>query len=1215
MAISFPRVPLVSPGQSVTSSDWNSLADAGNERLRSGLADGPWRIMNYMLNLFKQIRNPDDSGFLFPPQAEFFQVYQMLNASAAQWPVAGPGEGEGANVASIMPAFVFGADAIDLDSEDVRVADEISGGVPLWLGLTVPSTPAEIWELGKRQRGAYDPTNGGLGSPSFTAAREHFKISPSLNSPHGNSYGGYVPAPVFLGTCSDGLTPNYQLFFTNLNDGSIQSYSGTCAMDSSSDVAFIARTPFAFWIFLGDGSVDVLLKKDWIEGPYTGGAWVMRQTGEQLPRVLNAFASEFRGSDSQLYPNAKSWLANAFDFQKFLTSQYHLAPNIGNSDGETIGPTYPLFRFSAGSTPPNTFAVHTQSSTQDHQYASGFTCVSCLITATKLKGGAVLKLWDNDGIVESFTIAPDSSGNFSQIFTFDTFPAGNLMEWQCTSGAEFIDGTGKIEIECTEILEYKPEIHDLYLTLRLASCQVNLVNGTDGSGKDETKSKEISDSYFANGCILNVHNSPGPAGSFAEINTNAVFDTARRLSQIVRIMPRRNFIGYEVADGKSICYFKRLSYLQGSEPIDLFEGIAPAREQIASGGIKEGRSYIVRSGQITYKGNNYVTDQKFTGESEKEFQGDGDGEVYEYEGIRPTAEKEGYSNEWVMGHQFKVYHQSDSSEWKPDAYSDYWFLSERCHFYHSAPPSFPSDLKWQFQYGESITFAPEAPTGWRYAKGTNDFSCGAGDAACEADRVKRYKSCRIYEPDPEIESATVLIEGGEEIVKLVFKTRFHSHDTLAPASIDRDVSTWNQADLLAEANDYRTVENGLREYLIWAWYGVHCTSGTSDNSAAQGNGAYNSQVWTNPDNPHGACFPDFYFVKLFEKVYEDTNGTQNPQDTPLWHDPWKTAEIRMRVMCEGYVDGRTSAEIGCLVGTTALFDYTFPNICFEAFGGQWFNSLPTVATQTLKAGDIREDAPQGFLALPNTYASAELFNQAAAVMNLMNRVRVMLPMKFEVQTYTGTTTKPFDAVWPSPAPSCTTSGPVAAYGSDTPPDPGASSISNPWHDSTTVSSTHSGTVECFTCSGGQWVLTGFRTDEEWRWNFSDPDAQYAIPETWRDMITTNGALLGVRQIVQDVEGVEHVPFAESTECSGIGGFWQDTSAGDYLKFSEVQIRNTEVCEVIPQGGRVSAEPMGKTILRIGRTAADESCCGGNQNGESITPILGSDMAFIEIPLT
>lgn len=1209
MAISFTRVPLISPGDPVTSTQLSKFADGINDRLRSGLADGPWRVMFYVFSLFRQIRNSDSTGFLFPPQAEFFNAYQNIDPAELVWPMVEPGEPEGVNVANPMGAFVHGSEAGNLYSEELRVAggyiDPEDGfvGVPLWLGNNPPETPEQIWELGKLQRGAFDPNSLYIASPVFKAATEHYKISPYLTSPHGNSWGGYMPAPERGTPCTDPELVNYLIFFTNLNDGSIQSYSGTCPEDPTGIITF-TKGSRNYYVYKNDGTVDVLPLSDWIAGPFTGGAWVSKQSGEHIPRILNAFTADFRGTSDQR-ETQETWLQHAFDIQRFLQSQYLLAPQKGNLDEFGGGPVYPRWeatghtRYSAGQT------IFSIQSGESYYFTEGFVMAGGFVKLTGFAGSATIELLESGDVVKTIHAEADADGNYSEIFMLEAPGTPNPLSIRWGSDAQFTSSAGTLVIEVTELMEYKPELYDLYLCLRLGSCNTNLIGGMDGSGLFEESSNLISDNYFANGCITNINDAPGPAGVITEINTNAVFDSARRWSKAVRILPRHNLIGYEVnSDGKSVCYFRR----EGPGGQDLFDGIGPGREQVLTGGIEADKRYVVRSGVVTYRSTNYSTDQVFTGVyPTTEFQGDGT--VFEYDGIYHTAPREGLTNEWLMGQQFKVYNTNDASIFKPEAYSDFWFLSERCHL----DANVNSDLRWQFAFGESLIYHPESPTGWRYAAGSNRFICSEGDTDCEERRLNRFKSCRIYEPEPEIESATVLIEGGEEVIKLTFTGRFHAHED-APASIDRDISTWDITALNSES--YRTTENGIREYLSWSNYGKDCTPGGALNTGQQGNAAYNANIWglLGADNPFGSCFPTFYFVKLFPKPYEDGNDSQNSHDTPLMADWWIQADLYLRAMCEGYVDQSTSVSLGCETLISALFDYTFESMCFEAFGGRWMNTLATTETDYLSRLELREDAPQGFGQLPNTLLSSEIYNQFASALNLLTRVRVMLPMQFQTRYIEGTLETPVTAQAPDGTVlNCTSSGgAVAGWWTGVPPDAPVTVV-GPWTDDTSLLVGQGAGIATDSCDGTSWKVQTSRTTGEWRWNLADADSIYAIPEAWRDMVVENGRSLAVHtSITSEVRVAVADDIGDSELCQFLPGQWFDGT--NYYKFNRREVASSVSCEVMSASGSFTGPSLGVNDLPIGRAPDDTSCAIGTQTDEDLVPILGNDTAFIEVPL-
>ena len=190
MSLTFTRAPIVSKGDLITSKQHRLLSRAFNDRIRAGL-DCDWRIAWLHFNLWRQVRSPDASGIVFPTQAEFFDAYQSLEPEVHQgatWPVSGPGEPEGMNLANPMAQFVFGIDPA-LDREDVR----LNLGIPFL--VTPTPTLEDFWELGKAQRGAYEPSTGAQNTPALDRAQDFFRVVQPYWSPHGKSYGGYLPTP------------------------------------------------------------------------------------------------------------------------------------------------------------------------------------------------------------------------------------------------------------------------------------------------------------------------------------------------------------------------------------------------------------------------------------------------------------------------------------------------------------------------------------------------------------------------------------------------------------------------------------------------------------------------------------------------------------------------------------------------------------------------------------------------------------------------------------------------------------------------------------------------------------------------------------------------------------------------------------------------------------------------------------------------------------
>lgn len=1277
MPVTFPRVHQVAPGQPFSSSNLVSLANGINARLVSGLAE-PWRIVFYFYSALLQMRNP--SGYLFPARGEFLEFYQSVLPTEAEWPLSPPGTDEGANIASFMPAFVFGAEALDLDNEAVRLSDPLAGGVPLSISSSYTAGSARYnWELGKYQRGAYDRTTGLIFSPTFTAARSHFAIVSARVSEHGKSYGGYAPTPELAspsecaGSGSTTTAPllNYTLFFSVTAAGealglTTKTYAGTCPEAYGglpTDVSFIYRFPWAFVVVFNSGATEYLDTRYYIEGPYSGGNRLTKQDGEFPSRVLNHFAAQFRGTDAQR--REKSVRAVGFDTQRFFTRQYALAPAHGlQTDAETVVADYQTYETTGSrNIPAGTLLANRRTGATTHGVAEGFCIHSILAGAEKLSGSATVQVLDDGVVIGTVTLTPDALGHAEDVLVLDE-PAVGSVTFKISSGAALTDAAGGILIEPAELLSYLPQHHDWCLVLRLAGATLVPTNGTDGSGLDEERAKEIGDDFWRWGALINQHNTADLVSSEAAINGNAVMESARLLSKRVRLLNRHQLRAYAVENGKSVLWFTRYSHGYGlgayqpndgppptnavpsggitpyvtyvvggtaggtvdyqavtyaigatfvgvtgddayttagggavflassivapppvTRPVngDMFDGIGPATAPIASGALLPGRLYRVTGATIGYDTAAYNAGATFTATAVREFTGSGT--VYEANGIKTLAEPNSYSNEWVLGLQLKGFRDSESSLWKPGAYSDYFGLSDRCQFYpvwNSSP--LPASLNNHFAYGQKIWLAPELPTSYRYAEGTNPTAT-----------VDFYKSCRIYEPCLEVlRTENVIGTGNEDLVKITLNGRLHAHED-AIAAGDIASTFFNSPAFITDliAQTYRTDESGILYYL------AHLNGKIPHlpTSWKTGDAAADSLIQTYPDHPTATCFPHFYFVKLVEKPYMDDNTTAGPSDTKLQHDTLSTAELYLRLMCEGFVDGRTSETYGCAVGINAVYDYTWANVCFDANGLPWVPTLAATETARLDATKVRADAPKGFGAAPMTIAAAEHFNWLSRICNHLDKVRVMLPYQFESRERSGFAS----AAVPIFNNDGTAGGPTGGQGyyQGTPTVP-ALSFTGAWAGGpanlavANASVTSPSTLD--TTSG---VI-------DWRYEPTDPDAIYAIPETWRSQLATDAAaLLRKTTVIQSTSRTEIPTTAGATMC---GARYWPTGTG-YLDFELVSV-STDTC-VVAKSGTIVAPPLGAQVFQYDDAAP--MCYGSAGNAVGIEPIVTDSLIF-QVPI-
>lgn len=1183
----------------------------------------------YWFNLFRQVRNPDASGLVFPTQAEFFEIYQLIDQERdVQWPVTGAGENEGANLGNPMMQFVYGLSP-SLSSEEDRLSDP--EGIPLRLTGDAPSTLAEFWELGKAQRGAVT-VNGLQNAPAFTAAQSHFQIVTPTFSPHGKAYGGFFPTPVELGVCGTteetGLTiPNYQIKFTNLDSGAVETYTGSCPVGTDNAAAGhvqgIIQTPFSYYVFVYDGTnigLDIYPVDEWIQGPYTGQGVLARYDGEQLNRVVWKFTSEYRGSDDQRDEKTFKVKNVAFDFQEFLTRQYALAPNLAVVEGGALVAKYPTIT-KTGVTKINlgTF-LNFSSGSIHHFYTNGFVLSGFFAKATGLFAATVLDVFNGSELIGSITLEPDGTGYAENMVWLKTPVAPSPLKVQCREEVLFTSTAGTLRFEATELFEYKPNYYDAYLVARMCSTDGEDLHasGGDTRGIDWDFSKETWENYRDYGCIINQNGAIGLRQQAEWVTDNSVFDAARRATrEQMRILARRQFVSYEVSGGKSILRFKRYAYGMDNAKADCFYGIAPSYTPIDSGNLEQGETYTVRTttGTVTYLGATYSNGQRFAATAQSnEFQAHGDAQLFVYDGIRSTARKTAWTNEWVMFIQTKCYHVSESSIWKPAAYSDYFAWNQRCHFYSGSATD--SRFRRHVTYNYSVDVlerddgsgydsflnhpntqaqyvAPESPSGYNYATGnfagvTTDF----------------YKSCQIYQKPYELESATVEFVGAEEIVKLTFTERFLS-EASAPATVNQDATTWSAGEVTnLQAEDYRTDDNALRDYArSQVDAGYQCPFRIGDSGT-------NSIVSFLPDNPFGSCYPHFFFCKLLPKPYADGNDIREPHDTRTLAESLFHADCLLKSGCEGFVDGQTSIQITCETGNGSLYDYTFENLCFDAFGGRWISPLPE---------SVRTDDPAGYGPLPNTKLYAAVFNKVSACVNLLTKARVFLPFTVECKSDGYTGEQQISQQWPSATQSCWTDagGYKIAYSGVGPPagtltSPGA--FADCGGGAAGQSNSFIDVNSCPVEGGPQFFLRTDRVVTEYRVAV-DADALNAIPSEWRNSVNTIGGFIGIRNNFSGAAYAESTTISGETDACGAGNFWFDATDGTGWKnIGEVTIVDEDECVLLTAGTLDPGSPVGGVFVAGHDNIDPPNRCNNDSQKQVSVEVLTEPGFFIEVPV-
>lgn len=1232
--MTFTRAKTVAAGDAILSTQYLSLARAFNDRLRSGVGDGTWRIFYLLHSFFRNLRD-------YVSEDDFWALRQAIDpASGREWPAALPGGVGGVNRANPLGAFVFGNPSFGLAAEYERL------GAVGWQDQLALSD-ADAWEIGLAQCGAYDPATGALGSPSFAAARAHFAVAYGARSEFGHAFGGYVAGPeLAASTCEDPepaddipAPTNYEVFFTSLvdgldtsglhgsvtvnGDGSLRlTYAGTCQPapgdDYATHIAGLVELPWSTYVRLNDGTVDELPANEWVQGPYEGNASLVR-TPENLQRVLHEWVREFRGDAAQRAQPGYH-VQEAIDFQRVVGGQYLLAPVRGEQDGNSIRALRTRWRWNR-TTAEGRFATEERTGGEIYPVGEGFAVAMLYVSAAGLLSPVVVEMLDHGKAAARITVAPDDDGAASRIVVLDEAPVEPYLAFRLVDPLNLRAG-GSLTIEIREQVDYKPLTHDLYLLTRAGSAGA-LGTGTDGHALAEEHAREVGDRYLRQGVLLNYHQAPDLPEPLTAINTNGVMEAARRWSRSCRVVRRDQLAKYAVDNGKSILWVRRfLTDPETGEAVDNFEGVGPARAAVASGAIRPDVRYVVTAGRIRYGGAGYAAGQTFTGSEVAEFEGDGT--VREYDGIQRVAPRAGTSNAWLLDVHLKPYHWSETSDWYPAAFADQTTQFNRCHFGSPEIGNSPREL-WHFGLGRGSSngyggvLISEAPSGYNYAPvsmswlgktSVSEIDCGdPPDADCVAWRLGYYRSCRIYEPPAEIESAVEEVDGsGTVLLKLTLTGRLH-HTPEAPASISSTVSGWSLATIAAES--FRSLENGIREYLIHSQVGGHCTAqddppyNAGGPTGQPGNAAANTDWYTLADDPFGTCYPTLILTQLVPEPYEDTNGSHDAMDSRFVHDPLTRMDLYLRAMCEGFVDGSTTTDYACRLGVFSVFDFTFPNLCQQAFGGRWISPLPEA---------VRADRGEGFGPLPAVGAYAEVFNQLAKAVNLLTKTRIMLPMRLEYQEATAVESRSVVGLDGARDPYPCTTGTSAVLYSGELPDPTPDFTLAPW---VVGDPPMSSIVVEFdgTCDGDSWVITGTRTDVKVRWQPVDPDAMEAIPEDLQDLLTDRPVILSLVEttnttvnaaITSVVGDSEECCFEFQRPCHGV---WS-SGGGRWWQFP-LAATETSVC--LDTGGAITAEAMGAGFVARALTASGAECSLGPSNYTSVQ-VISDSTAVIDVPL-
>ena len=1129
MALSYKQAPTVTPGATITSSQWNALAQSFNDRLLGGVGDPTYRLHWFWHSLFRVLRAPNGSNFA--PEDEWWKIYAHVQPDEATFPTTAAGQPEGAFLGNPINGFVFG-NGDDIKSEAGRLSYDSADGQGILLHNTAgaPATDSEKWDIGRYQRGVVDgsaTTDLSLAN-ALVAARSHFNMG--FFKWFQRSYGGFIPRPAYNGQCANSPDlPDYALKFTNTSvDPNTSTTYSTCPGQSNAVFSWFKASK-DYILLHWDGTITRLPISDYIEGPYDGAnndARLAHPPGDQLPRALNAFVEQFRGTPSEQAASGYKVEEKAFDFEGFLTRQYYLAPAYGTSSGGTVTASYERFGFDPNTSADTYGGLHDSSgnvtATTSYAINSGFVLAGVLAFRDAGTGDKTFSIEVNGTELAQVTIP---SGDDSKSAWFAA-PAGGTVRVKNITAM----GAGdECYVEIAELLEYKPENEDAYLVLRCGSTSSDV---NDREGKDQQTPKDTSDAYFRHGIIYNEFKSDVD-DTTAALNANPIYRTvAEQVRKRLRMVDRHGLVGYEVSGGKSVLYFNRRAF--GLSYADQFEDIAPSQTAIASGAIQAGIVYTVSGGtSITYNGATVAAGAQFTGaHGVTTFtKTSGTESVLEYELIRENAPEAGYSNQWSMFMQSIGYQDSESSAYKPSGYSDVigWghdrcamFSKEWTDIAGAGDPKGKEILPHVTPYLGKYLQRSENPTGYRYLLNTHAVPLGevlpgtqgahlitqANYGNCEDSSATdcygtngHYKSCKVYVPDYKVTSVR---DAGNNQVRVELDRRL-SHNEDAPTGNFADTAsartTYANADVgTATHKGYRTDENAIIDYLRTFIDGGASICGQRIGDMAPD--AEASTGWSTSEI-NGSCMPRFYFTRLIPYVYEDNNADYDTTDTLAKTDELTWMESILRAICEGYIDedsSNTQREYTDTNGLTAchnkrLYDWTFEQLMYAANGKQHYRALPDT---------VRSDEVRGFGPQPSMLTYADHFNQLARAVNKLTRARLYLPVSFQYKHYNYLSETLLSVSTNASTANCSNGAvwadnvvPNANYSLDT--------FDANWRDSAYPTGNAYQQCRIDADSAGNCILKCEKRDVHYRFKLTD-EALNSLPADLRTLVDTNTAL-------------------------------------------------------------------------------------------------------------
>jgi hypothetical protein len=424
------------------------------------------------------------------------------------------------------------------------------------------------------------------------------------------------------------------------------------------------------------------------------------------------------------------------------------------------------------------------------------------------------------------------------------------------------------------------------------------------------------------------------------------------------------------------------------ETRDIFQGIAPDYNGVASGSLLIGEEYTVYGGSINHNGFTISANLSFKAANTQFSANSGNPIVKKTNGIISVAPPESFTNEWALWINFLPYSGFDTSIWKEEVYgaTNSPFI-DRCHVNSL---NLPKSLENRYlNYNLPSAYAPEAPPSYRYmplttAKPYLVFENVVNSSKDTENIIGNFQlGCPAFKPPYKI--------------KAVYTITGQFREGQVFVVLDRSIDGYY--------NNYKEIRhdyNGLTD-----WNARKASFKYGDAALTHKNGI--SQIATIYGNGYfGSYYPRFFFVKLIPKPRSDDNSNENETDTPLYHEHLKQAELYLEAMREGFTENRSdSVGSSCSIvgGYLTPPDFKYDQLLFsststaEYFGNRW-PSLNTFSYNFNKAGNsipIRyEDNPVGYSAIPNLGAYAEQYVSIAKSINRLVSFRVPYPIDFIV---------------------------------------------------------------------------------------------------------------------------------------------------------------------------------------------------------------------------